>query len=127
MQESQASWQTSATLRRIRSLLLANLVEEKAAHPSARSQSQLQSQSAARAASQQAGAPDERALHRYREVVAAFAAMRRVAEEAQGKRQKGEIDPPPRPYPAAATALAGCTRAVKSSISLRVMSPMANL
>ena len=29
MQESQASWQTSATLRRIRSLLLANLVEEK--------------------------------------------------------------------------------------------------
>src|SRR5512147_2699336 len=31
------------------------------------------------------------------------------------------------PYPAAATSFAGCTKAVKSSISVRVMSPMANL
>src|SRR6516162_11319912 len=125
MQESQASWQASATLRRIRSLLLANLVEEKAAHPSARSQSQLQSQSAARAASQHtrehrtnAGCTDTaRWWPRSQRC-----GERLVAEEAQGRRQKGEIDPPPRPYPAAATALAGCTRAVKSSISLRVMS-----
>src|SRR6516162_10529744 len=91
MQESQASWQTSATLRRIRSLLLANLVEEKAAHPSARSQSQLQSQSAARAASQHtrehrtnAGCTDTaRWWPRSQRC-----GERLVAEEAQGRRQK---------------------------------------
>src|SRR6516165_11959624 len=87
----------------------------------------------------QAGAPDERA---FAQIPRGGGRVRNDAEVRRSKRLGwlprklraggkkgafGEIDPPPRPYPAAATALAGCTRAVKSSISLRVMSPMANL